>query len=180
MSNATTRSVETASPGKHTSEFYIEAWRDSPAQARLNQSCKEYEGTMLRQILHTRQADTYKTVLRLFSFLCIGGFGAIINLLCFSGVYYAPLEVAKSETVIEDEVRENRDFCAYSKSCSIGYETVGDLKEWIVYAGEAEYIHHGPKPSNTEKAEKPYNHFVSSYSMSVWYLSFHRVLILYT
>ena len=51
---------------------------------------------MLRQILHTRQADTYKTVLRLFSFLCIGGFGAIINLLCFSGVYYAPLEVANS------------------------------------------------------------------------------------
>jgi dolichol-phosphate mannosyltransferase len=35
-------------------------------------------------------------VVRLFSFLCIGGFGAIVNLLCFSGVYYALLEATNS------------------------------------------------------------------------------------
>ncbi|HKF38702.1 MAG TPA: GtrA family protein [Ktedonobacteraceae bacterium] len=33
-------------------------------------------------------------VVRLFSFICIGSFGAMVNLLCFSGVYYSFLEVA--------------------------------------------------------------------------------------
>ena len=51
---------------------------------------------MLRQIPHTQRAETYKMVVRLFSFLCIGGFGAIVNLLCFSGVYYPLFEVANS------------------------------------------------------------------------------------
>jgi dolichol-phosphate mannosyltransferase len=51
---------------------------------------------MIRQIPHTHRVETYKMVVRLFSFLCIGGFGAIVNLLCFSGVYYPLLEVANS------------------------------------------------------------------------------------
>jgi putative flippase GtrA len=50
---------------------------------------------MLRQIPHTHRAETGKMVVRLFSFLCIGGVGAMVNLLCFSGVYYALLEVTK-------------------------------------------------------------------------------------
>ena len=64
---------------------------------------------MLRQILHTHQADTYKTILRLFSFLCIGGFGAMVNLLCFSGVYYALLEITNS-------------FIAYGMAFAVGTE----------------------------------------------------------
>lgn len=51
---------------------------------------------MIRQILHTHRAENYETIVRLFSFLCIGGFGALVNLLCFSGVYYAILEVTNS------------------------------------------------------------------------------------
>jgi putative flippase GtrA len=35
-------------------------------------------------------------IVRLFSFLCIGGFGAIVNLLCFCGLYYPLLEVVSS------------------------------------------------------------------------------------
>ena len=50
----------------------------------------------------------------------------------------ASMEVAKRETVIEDEVRDNRDFRAHNKSHFIGYETVGDLQEGVVHAGEAE------------------------------------------
>jgi putative flippase GtrA len=67
-----------------------------PAQAIHNQSCKEYEGNMIRQILLTHRAENYKTIVRLSSFLCIGGFGAIVNLLCFSGIYYSFLEAANS------------------------------------------------------------------------------------
>ncbi len=51
---------------------------------------------MRRQIPHMYRAATDKIVVRLFSFLCIGGFGAIVNVLCFSGVYYLLLEVANS------------------------------------------------------------------------------------
>jgi dolichol-phosphate mannosyltransferase len=51
---------------------------------------------MIRQISHTHRAETNKMVVRLFSFLCIGGFGAIVNLLCFCGVYYPLMEVADS------------------------------------------------------------------------------------
>jgi hypothetical protein len=38
------------------------------------------------------------------------------------------MEVTKRETVVEDEVRENRDFRAHDESRSIGYETVDDLQ----------------------------------------------------
>jgi putative flippase GtrA len=51
---------------------------------------------MIRQILHYHRAENYATIVRLFSFLCIGGFGAVVNLLCFSGVYYSLLEVTNS------------------------------------------------------------------------------------
>jgi len=51
---------------------------------------------MIRQIPHTHRAEMYEMVVRLFKFLCIGGVGAIVNLLCFSGVYYPLLEVANS------------------------------------------------------------------------------------
>ena len=51
---------------------------------------------MIRQIQHTHRKENYETIIRLFSFLCIGGFGAIVNLLCFSGVYYPLLEIANS------------------------------------------------------------------------------------
>ena len=51
---------------------------------------------MIRQIQHTHRTENYETIIRLFSFLCIGGFGAIVNLLCFSGVYYPLLEIANS------------------------------------------------------------------------------------
>jgi hypothetical protein len=50
----------------------------------------------------------------------------------------ASMEVTKRETVIEDEVRDNRDFRAHSESHSIGYGTVGDLQGSVVHAGEAE------------------------------------------
>jgi len=49
---------------------------------------------MIIQILNTHRAETKAMVVRLFSFLCIGGVGAIVNLLCFSGVYDSLLEVA--------------------------------------------------------------------------------------
>jgi hypothetical protein len=91
----------------------------------------------------------------------------------------ASMEVSKCETVIEHEVRDNRDFRAHNESCSKGYEAVGDLQEGIVHAGEAKQIHHGPKPSNTEKFEKPYNRLVIFSSMSVRYLSYHIILILF-
>jgi len=64
---------------------------------------------MLRQIPNTHQAETYKTVIQIFSFLFIGGFGAIVNLLCFSSVYYALLEVANS-------------FIAYGMAFAVGTE----------------------------------------------------------
>jgi hypothetical protein len=48
------------------------------------------------------------------------------------------MEVAERETVVEYEVRNNRDFRAHSESHSIGYETVGDLQESVVHSGEAE------------------------------------------
>jgi hypothetical protein len=77
------------------------------------------------------------------------------------------MEVAKCEMVIEEEVRDNRDLRAHHESYSIGDETVGSLQEEGVHAGEAEYIHDGPKPSNTEKAEKLYKHLVGCYSLRV-------------
>jgi len=40
----------------------------------------------------------------------------------------ARMEIAKSETIIEDEVREDGDFRAHNESNSIGYETVSDLQ----------------------------------------------------
>jgi putative flippase GtrA len=51
---------------------------------------------MIRKILHIHRAGNYETIVRLFSFLCIGGFGAIVNLLCFSCVYYPLQEVTNS------------------------------------------------------------------------------------
>jgi len=51
---------------------------------------------MIKRIPRTYRAATDKIVGRLFSFLCIGGFGAIVNLLCFSGVFYPLLEVTNS------------------------------------------------------------------------------------
>ena len=48
---------------------------------------------MRRRISHANRAETHKIVVQLFSFLCVGGFGAVVNLLCFSGVYYPLLEV---------------------------------------------------------------------------------------
>jgi putative flippase GtrA len=51
---------------------------------------------MIRQILHNHRAENHETIVRLFSFLGIGGFGAIVNLLCFSGVYYTLLVVTNS------------------------------------------------------------------------------------
>jgi putative flippase GtrA len=51
---------------------------------------------MIKQILHIHRTETNEMVIRLFSFLCIGGFGAIVNLLCFSGVFYPLLEVTNS------------------------------------------------------------------------------------
>lgn len=51
---------------------------------------------MRRQIPHMYRAATDKIVGRLFSFLCIGGFGAVVNVLCFSGAYYPLLKVANS------------------------------------------------------------------------------------
>ena len=51
---------------------------------------------MLRRIPHTHRMETHKMVIQLFSFLCVGGVGAIVNLLCFSGVYYPLLEVTNS------------------------------------------------------------------------------------
>lgn len=46
---------------------------------------------MIRQRPQTGRAKTNKMVVRLFSFLCVGGLGAIVNVLCFSGVYYSLL-----------------------------------------------------------------------------------------
>ena len=51
---------------------------------------------MIRQILHNHRDENHETIVRLFSFLCIGGFGAIVNLLCFSSVYYTLFEVTNS------------------------------------------------------------------------------------
>jgi putative flippase GtrA len=51
---------------------------------------------MIRQISHTHRIVTHKMVVRLFSFLCIGAFGAVVNLLFFSGVYYSLLVIANS------------------------------------------------------------------------------------
>ena len=51
---------------------------------------------MIRQILHNHRDGNHEYIVRLFSFLCIGGFGAIVNLLCFSGVYYTLLQVSNS------------------------------------------------------------------------------------
>ena len=48
---------------------------------------------MIKQTPYTHRIETHKMVVRLFSFLCIGGFGAIVNVLCFSGVYYALIVV---------------------------------------------------------------------------------------
>jgi hypothetical protein len=48
----------------------------------------------------------------------------------------ASMEVSKRETVIEDEVRDNRDFCAHNESQSIGYETVDILQEEVIHTGE--------------------------------------------
>ena len=51
---------------------------------------------MIRQIPHTNRAEMNKMVAQLFSFLCVGGFGAIINLLCFSSIYYPFLKLTGS------------------------------------------------------------------------------------
>ena len=51
---------------------------------------------MRRQIPHLYRAVTDKRIGQLFSFLCIGGFGAIVNVLCFSSMYSLLLEVANS------------------------------------------------------------------------------------
>ncbi len=51
---------------------------------------------MRRQIPHLDRAETHTMVVQLFSFLCVGGFGAIVNVLCFSSVYYPLLEVTNS------------------------------------------------------------------------------------
>jgi len=51
---------------------------------------------MIRQISNTHREETHKMVVRLFSFLCIGGVGAIVNLLCFSGMYYPLLGITNS------------------------------------------------------------------------------------
>ena len=51
---------------------------------------------MIRQIPHTHRAENYETIIRLFKFLCIGGVGAMVNLLCFSSMYYPLLEVTNS------------------------------------------------------------------------------------
>lgn len=51
---------------------------------------------MIRQLHHHHRAENHETMVRLLSFLCIGGFGAVVNLLCFSSVYYALLEVTNS------------------------------------------------------------------------------------
>jgi hypothetical protein len=90
----------------------------------------------------------------------------------------ARMEIAKGETIIEDEVRDKRDLRAHNESYSIGDETVGNLQERVIRAGEAEDIHYGPKPSNTEKAEKPSNSLVSCCSVQVWYLSSHRIFLI--
>jgi putative flippase GtrA len=67
-----------------------------PARAINHQSCKEFESNMIKQILHTHRAENYKTIIRLFSFLFKGVVGATVNLLCFSGVYYALWEITNS------------------------------------------------------------------------------------
>lgn len=67
----------------------------------------------------------------------------------------AHMEVTKGEVVIEDEIQDDRDFCAHNERYSIGKETVGNLQERVVRAGEAKDIHDSPNPSNTEKAEQP-------------------------
>jgi putative flippase GtrA len=64
-------------------------------QSRTNQTKKE-EDMMSKQILHLYRAASDKKGGRLFSFLCIGGFGAIVNVLCFSSAYYPLLKVANS------------------------------------------------------------------------------------
>jgi dolichol-phosphate mannosyltransferase len=51
---------------------------------------------MRRRILYTKRAATHKMCVQLFSFLCIGGCGAMVNVLCFSGMYSLLLEVANS------------------------------------------------------------------------------------
>ena len=51
---------------------------------------------MIRQILHIHRVGTHNTVVRLFRFLCVGGLGAVVNLLCFSCLYSALLEVTNS------------------------------------------------------------------------------------
>jgi putative flippase GtrA len=48
-------------------------------------------------------------VVRLFSFLCVGGFGAIVNVLCFSCAYWALLKVTGS-------------FIAYGMAFDVGTE----------------------------------------------------------
>jgi len=40
-------------------------------------------------ILHNSQEKTHEIVVRLVSFLVVGGFGAVVNLVCFSCAYYA-------------------------------------------------------------------------------------------
>lgn len=40
-------------------------------------------------IIHNSQEKTHEIVVRLFSFLVVGGFGAVLNLVCFSCAYYA-------------------------------------------------------------------------------------------
>lgn len=51
---------------------------------------------MIRRIPHPKRTETHKMFGQLFSFLCVGGFGAIVNIFCFSGVYYPLLEVTNS------------------------------------------------------------------------------------
>src|SRR5258708_15013233 len=53
------------------------------------QSKKEYRCNMITQIIHNGPEKTHEMLKRLFSFLLVGGFGAVVNLVCFSSAYYA-------------------------------------------------------------------------------------------
>jgi len=44
---------------------------------------------MITQIIHNDPEKTHEMLKRLFSFLLVGGFGAVVNLVCFSCAYYA-------------------------------------------------------------------------------------------
>src|SRR5579864_4351821 len=44
---------------------------------------------MITQIIHNGPEKTHEMLKRLFSFLLVGGFGAVVNLVCFSCAYYA-------------------------------------------------------------------------------------------